>query len=189
MLKRIAALTLAMLGVLSPALADPNPYGYTYSVATAGITVPALPTDMACFEANASYAQIMRVTVNGHAAVAAVASVLLIKRSTVDTGGTPTTFTGVPRYSLGTPAAGANLKAYTVVPTPLGTTVGTIDEEDALIVPGGSSTGGNPARFDFTKGAPLVVYGTEALCIAASSTASSFAGATLEVTIEWQQKP
>jgi hypothetical protein len=168
------------------AKADPSSYANTYEANISGITVPALPTDLACLEVTSGSVQVIGVIVNGHAAVSVTASVQIIKRSTLNTGGTPTTFTPVPRKT-GMAASTVTLKAYTVVPTPLGTLVGIVDEEDALIVAAASTTGGNPARFDFSQGSPLTISGTEAICIAVPSTASGFAGATLEATFKLQQ--
>jgi hypothetical protein len=168
------------------AKADPTPNANTYDFTSTGITVPALPTDLACLEVTSGSVQVMDIRVNGHAATAATASVQIIKRSTLNTGGTPTTFTPVPRKT-GMAASTVVFRAYTTVPTPLGTLVGIVDEEDALLVPGGSTTGGNPAHFDFRNGAPLTISGTEALCISVPSTGSAFAGATLEASWQIQQ--
>jgi hypothetical protein len=168
------------------AKADPSPYANTYEVATTGITVPALPTDLACLEVTSGTVQVVGIIVNGHAGTSVTASIQVIKRSTLDTGGTPTTFTPVPRKT-GMAASTVVLRAYTVVPTPLGTLVGIMDEEDALIVAAASTTGGNPARFDFSQGSPLTISGTEALCLGVPATTSGFAGATLEATFRLQQ--
>lgn len=185
-MKKLLSL-LACLALASPALADPSPNASTYQVATAGITVPALPTDLACLELTSGSAQIMSIDVNGHAPTTAVtASAQIVKRSTHNTGGTPTAFTPLGR-ATSTPASTALLQAYTVVPTPLGTLVGLYDEADSLIQPASATTGGAPALFDFTKGSPLIISGTEAICVTVPSTASGFAGATLEVTFRIQQ--
>jgi hypothetical protein len=191
MFSKLALLTLLLTGFAAASVmkakADPSPGANTYDVATTGITVPALPTDLACLEVTSGVVQIIDIKVNGHAATTSVtASVQVIKRSTLNTGGTPTSFVPVPRKT-GMAAATAVLKAYTVVPTPLGTTVGLVDEEDALIVTGASTTGGNPAHFVFNQGAPLTISGTEAICIAVPSTASAFAGASLEASFRIQQ--
>lgn len=168
------------------AKADPMPNARTYDVATAGITVPALPTDLACLEVTSGSVQIVDITVNGHAAVSVTASVQVVKRSTLNTGGAPTAFTPVPRKT-GMAASTVVLKAYTVVPTPLGTLVGLVDEEDALIVAAASTTGPAPAHFDFSKGAPLTISGTEAICLTVPATTSGFAGASLEASFRLQQ--
>jgi hypothetical protein len=166
--------------------ADPSPNARTYDVATSGITVPALPTDLACLEVTSGMVQIIDITVNGHAVTSVTASVQVVKRSTRNTGGTPTAFTPVPRMT-GMAASTVVLQAYTVVPTPLGTLVGLVDEEDALIVAAASTTGPSPAHFDFSKGAPLTISGTEAICLTVPATTSGFAGATLEASFRLQQ--
>jgi hypothetical protein len=188
MIKHVAFTTalMACLGFTTAAHADSSAYANTYEVATTGITVPALPTDMACLEVTAGAVTVVDIKVNGHAAVGVTTSVQVLKRSAHNTGGAPTAFTPTPRRT-GMPASTAVLQGYTAVPTPLGALVGLVDEEDALIVAAASTTGGNPAHFDFKEGSALTISGTEAICVSAPATSSSFAGASLEVTFRLQQ--
>lgn len=161
----------------------------TYRVATSGITVPALATDLACLEGTAGkQIRIWRIDVNGHApTTAATASAQLHKRSTLNTGGTSTVFAGVPLNSNNA-APTLTFRAYTAVPATTGTEVGQLDEADALIQPSTSTTGGSPAIFEFKTGQPLFLNSaTEALCISGSGTTTAFIGGSLEITVEWTE--
>ena len=83
--------------------------------------------DLFCITGSASrLVKVKSIQLNGVASAAVTAAFNLVKRSTVDSGGTSTTPVGVPIDSAQVvPVATATMKAYTVVPTP-GTSVGTI---------------------------------------------------------------
>jgi hypothetical protein len=177
---------LAALSFANVALA--NEYTPTYSANITGITVPALATDLACFEsAVGSTHRILRIDVNAHAPVTAVtASVRVELRSTLNTGGTSTLIVSTPLVS-GNAATTATVRAYTAPPATTGTIVGVVDEADALLQPAAATTGGNIARFDFTLGQPLTISGaTSAVCLAVPAT-SGFIGTVLEATIVYTQ--
>jgi hypothetical protein len=178
---------LAALSLATPALAI-NDYTPTYSANITGITVPALATDLACFESAAgSTHRILRIDVNAHAPVTAVtASVRVELRSTLNTGGTSTVVVAGPYVSTNA-ASTATVRAYTAPPATTGTVVFVVDEADALLQPSAATTGGNIARFDFTLAQPLTLSGaTAAVCLAVPAT-SGFIGSVLEVTFVYSQ--
>jgi hypothetical protein len=178
---------LAALSLTTPAMAL-NEYTPTYSVGIVGITVPALATDLACFESAAGAThRILRIDVNAHAPTTAVtASVRVELRSTLNTGGTRTVFAAVPYVSTNA-ASTATISAYTAPPATTGTVVGVVDEADALLQPASATTGGNIARFDYSLAQPLTISGaTSAVCLAVPAT-SGFIGTVLEATFVFAQ--
>ncbi len=95
----------------------------TYSAATYGLA--AVNGDVFTLSGSASKKiKITRINISGSATANAIMDVLVIKRSTLDTGGTATTLTRVP-YDSSDVASTAVAKAYTVAPTP-GTAVGNL---------------------------------------------------------------
>jgi len=98
----------------------------TYMAASAAFTPPATPNDVFSIYGSASKTvRVTRIGISGIQNTAGVNSWFLIKRSTANTGGTPTTLTNVPNDSNNT-AATATVVNYTANPSPLGSTVGTV---------------------------------------------------------------
>lgn len=97
----------------------------SYSIGTTGLVPAASPTDI--FEVYGSATKtirVRRISYTANAASAQLNDVILIKRSTANTGGTSTSRTPVPHDS-NSAAATATVKDYTANPT-VGTAVGTI---------------------------------------------------------------
>ena len=129
--------------------------------------------------------RVKHVTISGVASNATMNSVSLIKRSSLDSGGTPTAVTAVPNDSTN-PAAVATVTAYATDPTP-GTQVGVVR---AQRVPIGSVTtlvGAAYALFNTAtpSGQPLVLRGaSEALCVRVNNTA----GGQWDIDTEWTEE-
>lgn len=110
----------------------------------------------------------------------------LVKRSSVDTGGTPNALSAVPHDSQNA-AATATINWYSANPTGLGTTVGSGLATQKLALPA-IGTVNNVAIFDFgTRPAQAVVLrGTsEGLCLNLATTTST--GGTMNIYIEWTE--
>lgn len=106
--------------------------GHVYSAVTV-LTAAASATDVFTIAGAAGKTiTIIHASITGIQTTSGSVISNLIKRSTVDTGGTSSTITGVPLLSTW-PAASAVVKAYTANPT-LGTTVGTL-QSDYLFLP------------------------------------------------------
>jgi len=98
----------------------------TYSASITGLVVAAAATDFFMITGSATKTiRITKIEVIGTATAAAATDILVIKRSTLNDGGTSTTLTSVPHDSSDS-AATSIIKAYTVDPTSLGTSVGNI---------------------------------------------------------------
>lgn len=121
-----------LVASLAPALAQfqptPSPKAFkpTYQASITGLVTAASATDFFTIQGSATKTvTVLNLECYGTASTAATADILVIKRSAANTTGTSTTPTGVPIDSA-SPAATALVKAYTVNPGALGTSVGTI---------------------------------------------------------------
>ncbi len=93
----------------------------TYSAVSVGLVPPASATDIFCIAGSASKSiSIRRITISGTAGTLVTAPFTLVRRASLDTGGTAATGAALPVASshLSTNAAAtAVLTAYTAVPT------------------------------------------------------------------------
>lgn len=159
----------------------------TYSAAITGLTVAAAPTDIFTITGSATKTiRVTRITFAGSQTTATQRDILLIKRSAANTGGTSTTETNVPHDS--TFAAGtATVRAYTVNPTGLGATVGTIRSHKILIATTTTDSDNLIMDFGTRPAQALVVRGVaEVLAINLNGIAS--AGSSLDISIEWTEE-
>jgi len=148
------------------------------------------PTDIITICGSATKTvRIISILGNGQATAATQVDMALLKRSTPDTGGTPTTVPAVPRDSAD-PAATAVVTTYGSAPT-LGTAVpGEIfDIQNNWPAPGG----GNPSSFwgrDYIRSneKPPTLHGTTE-CLAINFLGAAFpAGGKFSYTIAWTEE-
>jgi len=105
----------------------------TYSAGINNHPPPAAATDTFTLTGVAGkIVRLMRVELSGFQTTGGVVSTLGVVRSTADTGGTSGAPTAVPHDS-GNAAAGGVMRAYTAVPTALGTVVGVIRAQWLLV--------------------------------------------------------
>lgn len=133
-MRKLALAALAWLGLFAPALAQINTVpqlglttGYvpkvTYSAGFFGLVPPASATDMVCITGSASKTvRVHRVVLAGTAGTLVTLPVQVVRRVSVDTGGTLGTTTANPNNNIakrdaGTGTASAVLSSYTAVPT------------------------------------------------------------------------
>jgi len=162
----------------------------TYKYSSLGNTPAAAPTDL--FTIAGAAGKVIRVTkivVGGAAGTPGNLNPLIIRRSAVDTGGTSTNPAAVSRDTTNA-AATATLTLYTVSPTGLGTTVGTLDSCRLYLQ---TTTVGAPDVCAFTYD-----VNNDQLITLRSATdvlAINFAGATVPATgivdldVEWTEEP
>ncbi len=99
---------------------------YTYTAVVSAYTPGATQTDIiALAGAPSKTVRVTRIEIVGAATALAQAELLLIKRSTANSAGTPSAITAVVAHDSSNPAPQAVLSSYAVSPT-LGTTVGTL---------------------------------------------------------------
>jgi hypothetical protein len=107
----------------------------TFTVARPRYQPPATQTDAWQFQGGALVQTKFRyIRITGVAVLARQLSVDLIKRSTADTGGTPTTVTP-QKMDSSDAAAATGCKEFAAVPTPLGTAIGTVLASSIAITP------------------------------------------------------
>ena len=163
-------------------------YGYynTYGAGVADVALAASATDVFCVQGSATrIIYVKKIVVNGTATSANKANLLIIKRSTANTGGTASTLTDVP-YDSQDPAGTATVKAYTANPT-TGTAVGTVASSHSEFAPDGSPTlPSDVSVFDFggDGNKRITLRGTaESLCV--NFNAETITGGIAHFTTEW----
>lgn len=138
----------------------------TYSLA-GSVTVAATPTDVVALSNPANSGKTLSVllaTVSGTSTAVQNALASLLKRSTLNTGGTSTTPTPVPHDSLQGAASGV-VNLYTANPT-AGTSLGAVRERVVgFVAPTGNGEGGLIADFTTRNDKPIVLHPGESLCV------------------------
>ena len=160
----------------------------TYSAAVVGLVASATtPTDIfTIYGSSTKTIRITRIALTATQTTAAQRDVLLIKRSTANTGGTSTAVNAVPHDSTSS-AATASVKSYTLNPTALGTAVGTLRSRKVYI---GTTTGNSDEliiEFGPINAQEIILRGTaEGLAINLNSIAST--GNLFDISIEWTEE-
>ena len=158
----------------------------TYSASVVGYNPPALPTDiMSISGIDLAQVRIYRISVSGTATTAGSLNFSLIKRSSLNTAGTPTALTAVPHDSLD-PAAAAVVQTYGSNPN-LGQTVGHVRGTKVHVPVAGSFE----AQLDFAFGQedkPLILNNsTEQLSLNLNGLALPL-GTSIAMDIEWAEE-
>ena len=143
--------------------------------------------DVFCLAGSATKTvRLSRIHVSATASSAIVVNVSVIKRSTLDTGGTPVAETEVPLDS-GNPAATATATGYTVSPT-AGTAVGPIDARKVAIGVQGNTATVTEAFFTYGDAGQQSVelYGVnENVCV---NVGAAGTGASWAIYFEWTER-
>lgn len=157
----------------------------TYSSANPAIA-NANATDLWCIAGGAGKnIYVNTIHANAVASAAAVLNVSIIKRSTLNTGGTPTTETIVPLDSNNRTSV-ATVTSFAGSPT-LGTAVGTVAAHKIQVATTSNANNMNDLLFTWGDIAdqPIVLHGVnESLCINIPATA----GATWAVYAKWTEQ-
>ena len=161
---------------------------YTYSSGISLYAGYANPTDF--FSIKGSDSKTIKVTgirLSGYATANNIIDLALVKRSTANTGGTPTIRTNTPLDSLN-PLATAVVVSYAAAPT-LGTLVGAICACQVEL-PAKSGVGGYILEWQFNHngGSPIILRGSNEM-IALNAYGTSFpAGTALNITAQWVEQ-
>ena len=180
---------LAIAGVQALLMGNAENQRATYS-ASAVVTVAASATDIVTIYGSASKTvRITRIEVYGTQTTAGNGSVLLIKRSAVDTGGTSTNPTKVPHDSSDA-AATATVAQYTVNPTGLGAAIGTV-RTGVLAVPAAATATESPEplvwEFGTRNDKPMILRGV-AQGVGVNLNGVTFLGGSFAVNVEWTEE-
>ena len=175
----------AQLGVWSATPVDGSKASYSASV-TATIPIAITPTDIFTITGSATKTiRITRIGFSGSQTTAGQRDVLLIKRSTADTGGTSTAVAAVPHDSANA-AATASVLFYTANPT-LGTAVGAI--RSARLYFATVTTDSDNYFWDFgTRPTQAIVLRGSNQQLAVSLNSIAGVGNSVDINIEWSEE-
>lgn len=162
----------------------------TYSAATALFTPGAAATDIATITGSATKViKILHVEFSMTQTASGITPVLLIKRSTADTGGTPVAATVVP-LDINNPAGTATVNAYTANPGALGTSVGNVLVANVNVPVAASVV--SPSQFVLfdahLAGQPIVLRGTGDVLAVNLAGVTPAGAATAAVTIYFTEE-
>lgn len=172
-------------------LADNEPVRSTYSYSVGGLAVATGATDIAVLEypaaASGKIIRLRQIQVSGTAGTTSTYLLNVIKRSTLNSGGTRTTPTPVARDTRLDPATGV-LGLYTANPASLGTAVGPLDGGRLTLATTGGAT---LDRLNLQYGwindlAPVLRNPNE--CFALNFASTLPAGALIDLSITWGEE-
>jgi hypothetical protein len=166
-----------------------NPEGQkaTYAASIVGLVPAAAATDIVCITGSATKTvRVQNFHISGIATAATAANIVVLKRSTANSGGTSTAPTRVALDSVQA-AATATVLAYTANNTP-GTLVG---NTDARTLPLGLTTAPSPATTEFNFGSdnrkvPVLRGITQVLCL--NWAGQTIAGNLVNVDTNWTEE-
>lgn len=167
----------------------------SFSATGIGIVPAASVTDIACIQGAAGIViRVQRITLSGTAGTQIVVPATLMKRASLDTGGTPATSTALPvaaKKDSSSAAAKASLNAWTANPTIVDSSPGIIGSSNLLLSKTDGTNGiGAPATvWDFSEmnysTKPILRTAAQALCINLNSTSPS--SGLVNVTFDWTE--
>lgn len=160
----------------------------TYSAAIAGLVVATVtPTDIFTITGSASKViRVTRVIFSATKTVVGTIDLILLKRSTANSGGTSTTLTNVPHDSTNL-AGTATVRAYTVNPV-LGVLVGNICTTKHFQSSAALDTESFRIDFGGDRKQPVILRGTdEVFAVNLNMTAVSMLGNSTDIAIEWTE--
>lgn len=160
----------------------------SYSVAVAAYAGYASATDISCLlNGGGKVGRLVRVAASGRAAAAAAFDILLIKRSTLGSGGTPTALTAGAHDSAD---SAASLAVFTYASAPaVGTQVAIYRAQQTILIPAGTAAAYNPVEFLFgvTNDKSLVLRSFQGVCLNMNGT-SAPAGMALNIEWKWTEE-
>lgn len=159
---------------------------FTYSANIRNLTPAATATDVVTIAgATGKKIKVLSLEISGVQTAAGVNEWFLIKRSALDTGGTPVAMPAVPLDSQN-PTAAATVQNFTANPGGLGTAVGTITAPRVAFGTTANTT--NPVYlFDYndTNGSPIVLRSAAEQLALNFNGAAIPAGMAINVTVKW----
>ena len=158
----------------------------TYSASIVGMTPASSATDLFTIQGAANkVVRVTKIVCTGTSTALGNTLLQIVKRSTVDTGGTATNPAAIP-HDKSDVAAAATIAAYTANPT-LGTAVGVI--RVGFVGTGTATALGTPFTQDFgsiSDKQAILRSATDQLAVNANA-ASLASGAALSCTVEWTE--
>lgn len=157
----------------------------TYSASITGISFANLATDVFTITGSATKViKIIHMSLTGTQTAASIEDVILLRRSTANTGGTSTVLTNVT-FDTTNPASTATVRAYTANPT-LGTLVGNIHTEKVFV----STTATDPDIWEYeymNHSQPITLRGINEV-VAINLNGTTVVGDLFNVDITWTEE-
>lgn len=180
-----------LIGLNPIPMADNDPYRATYGYSVVGYnSIATNPTDVFTITGSATKTvRIRQIQISGFAASATSAPLNIIRRSTLNTGGTSTTPTAGQRDTADDPAT-ATMRFYSVNPAALGTTSGTIDGGRLGLVAASGVSQIDRMNFQYgwlNEKAPVLRGATDSLCLNFGGQPWP-SGGTLDIAIWWTEE-
>lgn len=159
----------------------------TYSASFNGLVAASSPTDIWTISGSSSRTiRISRITVTATQSTSAQRDILLIKRSSANTGGTSTTAT-IASHDSNNIAPTAVIRGYTANPSGLGTSAGVLRTRKVFIGAGTSNSDEFLIEFGTRNDQALVLRGTaEFACINLNGVTS--ASNSFNISVTWTEE-
>lgn len=187
-------ISLALAQIAPPGgAAAPATYSAAFSPSSGGTAVAATTTDFWCIAGSGTKTVfITNITLTGQASAASInARINLVIRSSLDTGGTPSTITAVPHDSNNAVAT-ATVTSFAANPASLGSAVATlkgyvsVQQSSATSQPGGPFIGLNEQWGAIRGAQPLTLRGAaQAACLNSNATTTY---TLVMVNVEWYEQ-
>lgn len=160
----------------------------TYSAAAVGLVPGLLATDIFTISGSATKTvKITRIEISATQTTLSAANLILVSRSTANTGGTSTTVAGVEHSSPGGSST-AVVRAYTANPAALGTSLGPIRAARAIIPALTGNLAPNLVTWTFgdRPSEAITLTGTGEL-LAVNLNGLTVAGGVFDISVEWTE--
>ena len=159
----------------------------TYTASITGLATGTLAGDILTITGSATKTvYVTRIDIDGIQTTASQILILMIKRSTADTGGTSTSPNKVPLDSLSA-AATATVLAYTVNPT-LGTAIGTTTSARVFVPAAATATDAQGISILYGQiGEQQMILRGITQVLAVNLNSVTIAGASININVEWTE--
>ena len=161
----------------------------TYRASTTALASASSATDIFTITGSASKTiRITRLEISGQQTTAAAAQVIVLVRSTANSGGTASTLTAVPHDS-NSPAATAVVKAYTANPTTGNLVANIYAGYVFLAAPGTATVGSDKVVLDYGNrpGQAIVLRGTSQV-LAVNLNGATVTGGAFDINVEFTEE-
>lgn len=169
----------------------------TYSAVSIGLVPAASATDIVCIAGSSTrIVTLRRIEVSGTATTAISTPVVLLRRASLDTGGTAATGTALPvgsRHDTNNAAATAGLVAYTANPTIVDTSPVYFRTNALNLSPAATASGSDILEWKFgtdtdayDQGLVLPKATTQQICL--NLNAVSVTAGSLQIDLEWTEQ-
>lgn len=164
----------------------------SYSASITNLVLATTPTDIFTITGSATKTiRVTRIYLTGTQTTGNTSDILVIRRSTANTGGTSTTQTAV-QHDTNDAASTATVRAYTANPTALGTTVGTLASY-SMFIPAPQPANGNspfitPDLFVANRPAEAIVLRGTTQVMAINFNSVTVTGSSINMFVEWTEE-